>query len=65
VDFVSLGIYNRWGIEVYSSKSSAVWEGTDKQDNAVPDGVYYYLMQVKSKSSQVLSTRKGFIHVFR
>ena len=58
-------IYNRWGNIVW--RSTGVyhndWGGVHQKDNLpVPDGVYYYLIELDSESKKPIS---GFVEVMR
>lgn len=48
-------IYNRWGLQVYSSKLIPYWYGTDDEDHKLNEGVYFY--KTKNKT--------GFIQLIR
>jgi gliding motility-associated-like protein len=64
-------VYNRWGNVVWrsigpygrSSSGTNVWYGQqgDSKDN-VPDGVYYYLIELENEYK---STKSGFVEVMR
>jgi gliding motility-associated-like protein len=42
-------IYNRWGSEIFHTtnydNTSRVWSGLSKENNALPDGTYFYVVQ--------------------
>lgn len=44
----TISIYNRWGKLVWKKSNydnvNIVWNGTDQDGNALPDGTYYYLI---------------------
>lgn len=46
----SVTIYNRWGVEVWHKdnydNNLVVWNGTDMSGSDLPDGTYFYLIQV-------------------
>ena len=43
----SLTIYNRWGAEVYSKQYYLnEWEGQSNNGNRLPDGTYYYILDI-------------------
>jgi gliding motility-associated-like protein len=52
VESVNMKIYNRWGAEVYNFRSFGEntiyinWEGNDLKGKPLPDGVYYYVVEV-------------------
>jgi gliding motility-associated-like protein len=43
-------IYNRWGKEIWRGVNydnrNVVWRGLDKNNNALPDGTYYYVLHL-------------------
>ncbi|MBL4654046.1 MAG: gliding motility-associated C-terminal domain-containing protein, partial [Flavobacteriales bacterium] len=44
---VDLQIFNRWGVLVFSSSGSfASWDGYTFAGEPVPDGVYFYIMEI-------------------
>jgi gliding motility-associated-like protein len=58
-------IYNRWGNIVWRSTGvyQNDWGGVHQKDNLpVPDGVYYYLIELDSESKKPIS---GFVEVMR
>ncbi|TAE77415.1 MAG: hypothetical protein EAY81_12350, partial [Bacteroidetes bacterium] len=62
---VSFTVYNRWGNEVYTTTNpNACWLGTDNNNNAVPAGVYYYVLTGKNNCGTPL-TNNGSIQVLR
>jgi gliding motility-associated-like protein len=57
----SVDIYNRWGEKVYSSIGYSIpWDGTYK-GSALPAGVYYYIINLKSD----LKVLSGFVVIIR
>lgn len=55
-------VYNRWGALVYTSDNyKNDWSGTNQQGQPLPDGTYYYLIDVGSTGSVV----KGTITIIR
>lgn len=48
-----VSIYNRWGDKVWGKKaynnSTHVWNGNNSQNEALPDGTYFYLVTVSGK----------------
>lgn len=69
VSAINMVIYNRWGIEVYSTTDIDInWNGADKKTgNACPDGVYYYICEVKETYLDGVKTRnlQGTIQIIR
>jgi gliding motility-associated-like protein len=57
-------IYNRWGNIVWRSKGvyQNNWAGVNIDDELVPDGVYYYLIELNSNGEKSIA---GFIEVMR
>jgi len=57
-------ILNRWGDEIRTFKSynnfTNRWDGTNKQNEQVPDGVYYYIIKIKE-----VNTYAGWVYVNR
>jgi gliding motility-associated-like protein len=55
-------IFNRWGdkIKVYQSYNNTDnhWDGTNENGNRLPDGTYYYILNVKK-----LGTYTGWIYL--
>ena len=44
---VDLQIFNRWGTLVYaSSDNNASWDGRTFAGETVPDGVYFYILEI-------------------
>lgn len=55
----STAIYNRWGVEVFSSTDGTLWDGKTASGIDVKDGTYYYII------STTLNTYSGFIQLTR
>jgi gliding motility-associated-like protein len=68
-DEAEIWIYDRWGILVFNGiLPTECWNGTFKNSwDALPDGVYYYILKLKSKNPEVDSkeTIEGVIHLIR
>ncbi len=46
-----LAIYNRWGQELFSTKTSFIkWDGRTTGGSEVPDGTYFYLIEALSET---------------
>ncbi len=74
---VTIHIVNRWGTEVFSFSSNDPqnegnvlfsWDGTDKNGNPLPGGIYYYVADItydvldpSKKKTQI----KGWVHLLR
>jgi gliding motility-associated-like protein len=39
-------IYNRWGSLIYETKFGTPWDGTTNANNEVPEGVYFYIVNI-------------------
>lgn len=60
----TITIYDRWDREVYSSTDPAkYWDGKAKNNQNVPDGVYYYI--IKSTCQNKPLNKSGFVQVLR
>jgi len=58
----SVQIFTRWGdvirkFERYDNKS-VVWDGTNDKGEPMPDGTYYYILNIKNQTS-----RTGWVFV--
>ncbi|HXD92518.1 MAG TPA: gliding motility-associated C-terminal domain-containing protein, partial [Bacteroidia bacterium] len=58
-------IYDRWGIEMFESSSITIsWDGKTKNGVAVPDGVYFYIINAKGNNLPA-NTYKGYVTLIR
>jgi gliding motility-associated-like protein len=60
-------IYNRWGAEVYSTSNFSNepgWNGTNNDENELPEDTYYYILNVVSKNGSK-DNYKGYIVIKR
>ncbi len=58
-----LCIYNRWGNQVYITKGyKNDWEGTWDDNKELPDGTYFYVLQLNDEQGRVY---KGYFELFR
>lgn len=58
-----LTLYNRWGNEVYFKKGyNNEWGGTWNNNKDLPDGTYFYLLQLKDEDEREF---KGYFQIFR
>jgi gliding motility-associated-like protein len=68
-DEAEIWVYNRWGILVFNGiLPKDCWLGTVNNGlNPLPDGVYYYILNLKSKNPSQKKTEKieGVIHLIR
>ena len=57
-------IYNRWGNVVWRSVGAYQndWSGTHYDNNNLPDGVYYYMIELKDHFGEI---KNGFIQIMR
>jgi len=56
-----LSIYNRYGTKVYSrSNYTNQWSGQSDNDNELPDGTYYYVIERDG-----VATKTGWVYVNR
>ena len=61
-------VFNRWGQLVYEeSNYKNGWEGIDKHGTTLPDGGYYWILEVKETngSTQVYKGSVSIIRSFR
>ncbi|MCB9232852.1 MAG: tandem-95 repeat protein, partial [Bacteroidia bacterium] len=57
-----LWVYNRWGNLVYTAAPyNNTWDGTDNNGNPLPDGTYYYVLDLGDGNPP----RTGFVIIFR
>ncbi len=64
----NIKIYNRWGLEVFSSHDYKVeWDGKMTSGKPADEGVYYWMAEYKSTCSidDVPIKSKGFVHLLR
>jgi gliding motility-associated-like protein len=49
----NLIIYNRWGVKVYEKENYlSEWHGQNNKDKRLPDGVYFYVIDLQSGESK-------------
>jgi hypothetical protein len=77
VEAINIQIVNRWGKEVYSFSSTEPenegnvifrWDGTDKNGNPSPGGIYYYVADITYNMldpTQRNTQIKGWVHLLR
>ncbi|WP_345157786.1 gliding motility-associated C-terminal domain-containing protein [Pontibacter saemangeumensis] len=73
---VEFRVFNRWGVEVYSSSAGAGggdallinWAGVDGQGNRLTDGTYFYEAEVEFHAldpANARATYKGWVEIIR
>jgi gliding motility-associated-like protein len=61
-DRFKMKIYNRWGILMFETDDFLFqWDGTNKNNSKLSEGVYYYILDASFKQSSF--TKRGFIHL--
>lgn len=70
VESIELVIFNRWGMEVFSTNDPDInWNGRKNNTGQdLPEGVYYYICTVNERYSNGIRTRvlkPGFVHLLR
>ncbi len=59
----NLKIFNRWGNKVYEMDSyKNQWRGTWNGNRDLPDGTYYYLLELNDEANRVF---KGYLEIYR
>lgn len=63
-------IYNKWGTPVYENGNYGLegvwWDGKDSEkDEILPEGVYYYKLQVHNRINDLTEDYHGIINLFR
>lgn len=66
IEFV---VYNRWGVEVFSTNDKGVfeigWDGKNNNGTDLPDDTYFYILKYTNKSNKEQEPKKGFIVIKR
>ncbi|MHC2991139.1 hypothetical protein OB13_05910, partial [Pontibacter sp. HJ8] len=72
---MKFSVFNRWGVKVYESSSTASgdalyinWPGVDKDGNRLTDGIYYYEAEVEFFTidpSKEKAKYKGWVEIVR
>ncbi|MBW8051775.1 MAG: hypothetical protein FVQ77_15855, partial [Cytophagales bacterium] len=56
-------IYNRWGDKVWEKDNydniEVVWNGNNKNGAPLPDGTYYYVIEIDNPSKQIIWVTQG------
>lgn len=56
-------VFTRTGTMIFSSRSPNVfWDGRNTNGNEVPEGIYYYVIELPEKSVEGIA---GFLYLFR
>ena len=69
-DYSKFVVYDRWGVEVYTNGRYGLdgswWDGkTTKFGEDLPEGVYYYVLELHNIANDEDEIYKGSIHIFR
>jgi len=66
IESIDIQIFNRWGVEVFSSTNPDIlWDGSDKRSGEpLPAGVYYYVCKVNEIRLSGITTRSIKDHVY-
>jgi len=58
-------IYNRWGLEIYSSRDRDLcWDGNSEDGAPVSSGNYFFILEAESACGEKIS-RRGSIYLVR
>ncbi|MBW8051779.1 MAG: T9SS type B sorting domain-containing protein [Cytophagales bacterium] len=64
-DKVKVIIYNRWGDKVWEDEnvdySKIIWDGTNKNGRPLPDGTYFYIIEITNGIEQQINVTKNGI----
>lgn len=59
-------IYDRWGLEIINfNYPNDTWNGKNKNGDAVPDGVYYYILNYTITECGEWFSEQGYLHLVR
>lgn len=62
-------IFNRWGTRVWGASGynnkDVVWKGTDPQGNILPDGTYYYFVELYDGEGGTIFSESSWVEVTR
>ena len=62
-------VFNRWGSKVWGGRNynnkDMIWKGTDQQGQALPDGTYYYVIELYDTDGTVLYSASKWVEVTR
>jgi gliding motility-associated-like protein len=61
----NLKIYNRWGEELFNSTDPAIYWDGKYNDQVIPEGTYFYILQLSGCGQQTIETKTGFITLVR
>ena len=65
-DIVKVTIYNRWGDKVWEEENvdydKIIWDGTNKNGRPLPDGTYFYIIEITNGiKQQIFVTKNGVL----
>mgnify|MGYP001260347862 CR=1 FL=1 len=68
--YANMSIFNRWGDEVYRSGHYGLdynwWDGqSSHQNDKLPEGVYFYVLEVGNKVTDDVDVYKGSVQLFK
>ncbi|MBI2281710.1 MAG: gliding motility-associated C-terminal domain-containing protein [Bacteroidetes bacterium] len=64
MDFISLEIYNRWGLKLFeSTQKNRGWDGRTTTGSVVPSGTYFFIVNYK-KSNEIM-VKKGTLTLIK
>jgi gliding motility-associated-like protein len=62
-----ISIFNRWGTKVWEGinydNTKVVWKGTNQSGQPLPDGTYYYIVELYDTDGSVLYSRSKWVEV--
>ncbi len=62
-------IFNRWGTKVWEARhydnDKVIWRGTSSSGQLLPDGTYYYIVELYNKKGEVLFHQSKWVEVTR
>ena len=66
VSALSVDIFDRWGLKVFSSSSiNAAWDGKTSGGKEMSDGTYFYLINATSSKTNASQEYKGYLTLIR
>jgi flagellar hook assembly protein FlgD len=62
-------IFNRWGTKVWEASGydnvNVVWTGKNQSGQALPDGTYYYIVELYDTDGSVLFSESKWVEITR